>query len=42
MFSCLFTKYVKGYIQIDNYERFLMRLSSFDGVQKGAEIGFIQ
>ena len=36
MFSCLFTKYVEGYIQIDNYERFLMGLSSFNGIQKGA------
>ena len=36
MFSCLFTKYVEGYIQTDNYERFLMGLSSFDGIQKGA------
>ena len=42
MFSCLLTKYVEGSIQIDNYARFLMELSSFDGFQKGAEIGYIQ
>ncbi len=36
MFSCLFTNYTEGSIEIDNYQRFLMGLSSFDGIQKGA------
>ena len=42
MFSCLFTNYTEGSIGIDNYPRFPMGLSSFDGFQKGTEIGFIQ
>ena len=42
MFSCLCTNYTEGSIGIDNYPRFMMGLSSFDGFQKGAEIGFFQ
>ena len=41
MFSFLFTNYTEGSIGIDNYPRSLIVISSFDGFQKGAEIGFI-